>query len=201
MRASVCSLLQCDLFFFQAEDGIRDDLVTGVQTCALPISSGCQRTAGRGVSPNPGQSIATVVNATARRSCSGRISPRVEIELRAGSIRMVGPAPMRVTPRRTGAPCQLQSIWSRWICMGSGRGCSPDGAQRNPGTAFDCGDDRPGLRLVYHRAGPTGPAFGRPDGRLRPDAVAPSGLQARDPYFSSRDCKNRANAFSVTSET
>src|SRR5947208_12690390 len=24
-------------FFFQAEDGIRDDLVTGVQTCALPI--------------------------------------------------------------------------------------------------------------------------------------------------------------------
>ena len=26
-------------FFFQAEDGIRDDLVTGVQTCALPIYS------------------------------------------------------------------------------------------------------------------------------------------------------------------
>src|SRR5258708_13191124 len=28
------------MFFFQAEDGIRDDLVTGVQTCALPISWG-----------------------------------------------------------------------------------------------------------------------------------------------------------------
>src|SRR2546425_11285245 len=27
-------------FFFQAEDGIRDKLVTGVQTCALPISLG-----------------------------------------------------------------------------------------------------------------------------------------------------------------
>src|ERR1041384_8738930 len=27
-------------FFFQAEDGIRDKLVTGVQTCALPI---CRR--------------------------------------------------------------------------------------------------------------------------------------------------------------
>src|SRR5207249_6316033 len=26
-------------FFFQAEDGIRDRNVTGVQTCALPISS------------------------------------------------------------------------------------------------------------------------------------------------------------------
>src|SRR5256885_3073981 len=29
-------------FFFQAEDGIRDYKVTGVQTCALPIS-GCQK--------------------------------------------------------------------------------------------------------------------------------------------------------------
>src|SRR3989442_3863299 len=28
------------LFFFQAEDGIRDADVTGVQTCALPISLG-----------------------------------------------------------------------------------------------------------------------------------------------------------------
>src|SRR5438309_2906965 len=27
-------------FFFQAEDGIRDGTVTGVQTCALPISRG-----------------------------------------------------------------------------------------------------------------------------------------------------------------
>src|SRR5690348_18463538 len=27
-------------FFFQAEDGIRDGRVTGVQTCALPISYG-----------------------------------------------------------------------------------------------------------------------------------------------------------------
>ena len=43
-------------FFFQAEDGIRDYKVTGVQTCALPISGGAahvglgavpQRTVGR----------------------------------------------------------------------------------------------------------------------------------------------------------
>src|SRR5256886_10988462 len=27
----------CRFFFFQAEDGIRDLTVTGVQTCALPI--------------------------------------------------------------------------------------------------------------------------------------------------------------------
>src|SRR5688572_32405966 len=29
---------RCANFFFQAEDGIRDLTVTGVQTCALPIS-------------------------------------------------------------------------------------------------------------------------------------------------------------------
>src|SRR6266487_4028547 len=31
-------ILQCRFFFFQAEDGIRAGRVTGVQTCALPIS-------------------------------------------------------------------------------------------------------------------------------------------------------------------
>src|SRR5260221_6994406 len=31
------------LFFFQAEDGIRDHCVTGVQTCALPIFSDLAR--------------------------------------------------------------------------------------------------------------------------------------------------------------
>ena len=30
-------------FFFQAEDGIRDRDVTGVQTCALPIFSNLQK--------------------------------------------------------------------------------------------------------------------------------------------------------------
>src|SRR5947208_7819561 len=36
-------------FFFQAEDGIRDDLVTGVQTCALPILFFFGRICGRAV--------------------------------------------------------------------------------------------------------------------------------------------------------
>src|SRR5258706_10528010 len=36
-----CSML-C-FFFFQAEDGIRDWSVTGVQTCALPISASGER--------------------------------------------------------------------------------------------------------------------------------------------------------------
>src|SRR5436190_10977658 len=46
---------QSNFFFFQAEDGIRDHCVTGVQTCALPISCrwpicpsvGSETTAGR----------------------------------------------------------------------------------------------------------------------------------------------------------
>src|SRR5438132_7148297 len=33
-----CCVVFCFFFFFQAEDGIRDHCVTGVQTCALPIS-------------------------------------------------------------------------------------------------------------------------------------------------------------------
>src|SRR5260221_3765113 len=37
-------LHECFFFFFQAEDGIRDHCVTGVQTCALPI---CRAAEGR----------------------------------------------------------------------------------------------------------------------------------------------------------
>src|SRR5437879_11475980 len=33
------SIIFMYVFFFQAEDGIRDTSVTGVQTCALPISN------------------------------------------------------------------------------------------------------------------------------------------------------------------
>src|SRR6266851_7227219 len=38
MFMSILVLLLVFVFFFQAEDGIRDRDVTGVQTCALPIS-------------------------------------------------------------------------------------------------------------------------------------------------------------------
>src|SRR5205823_11362885 len=36
-------------FFFQAEDGIRGKLVTGVQTCALPIYSSREECGERGI--------------------------------------------------------------------------------------------------------------------------------------------------------
>src|SRR5256886_10526752 len=52
------------LFFFQAEDGIRDLTVTGVQTCALPISlrvsprpGGAPDTACPGSSVAPGHAV------------------------------------------------------------------------------------------------------------------------------------------------
>src|SRR5690348_18295213 len=36
----MCIFVMFFFFFFQAEDGIRDGRVTGVQTCALPILGG-----------------------------------------------------------------------------------------------------------------------------------------------------------------
>ena len=36
-KSSDCTGVSLVFFFFQAEDGIRDYKVTGVQTCALPI--------------------------------------------------------------------------------------------------------------------------------------------------------------------
>ena len=38
-RVEIFRCYLCVFFFFQAEDGIRDYKVTGVQTCALPIYS------------------------------------------------------------------------------------------------------------------------------------------------------------------
>src|SRR5260221_712953 len=47
----------CLFFFFQAEDGIRDHCVTGVQTCALPIYPLYER---EGVRLNPATREASV---------------------------------------------------------------------------------------------------------------------------------------------
>src|SRR3989441_13315577 len=48
-------MFSCSFFFFQAEDGIRDKLVTGVQTCALPISA--LRRAGAARRPPSAQAV------------------------------------------------------------------------------------------------------------------------------------------------
>src|SRR5258708_24696278 len=59
-------------FFFQAEDGIRDDLVTGVQTCALPIC--ClmgRRASGRAAGRSSGSS--SLIPVRRRRSEERRV--------------------------------------------------------------------------------------------------------------------------------
>src|SRR5207244_10162951 len=61
-------------FFFQAEDGIRDDLVTGVQTCALPICvyANSRRTR-RASSGRRGSSPSASRRRTAKRSEERRV--------------------------------------------------------------------------------------------------------------------------------
>src|SRR5690606_40957712 len=55
------------LFFFQAEDGIRDFHVTGVQTCALPISSRFLATGGGATSDLWLETIATLFDCEVAR--------------------------------------------------------------------------------------------------------------------------------------
>src|SRR5260370_30148608 len=57
-------------FFFQAEDGIRDSSVTGVQTCALPISH-----------------LLTFLSTQRRRSRNGRLGSGTRISRRAAARR------------------------------------------------------------------------------------------------------------------
>src|SRR5258708_5480438 len=55
-------------FFFQAEDGIRDDLVTGVQTCALPI---CHTGAAEEAAGRRGAGRRAVGQAAGPKGCAG----------------------------------------------------------------------------------------------------------------------------------
>src|SRR3989440_1521844 len=64
------------IFFFQAEDGIRDLIVTGVQTCALPICTGRAGRLTRASRRAASASISSVLqnaNRTSRRPSSGRL--------------------------------------------------------------------------------------------------------------------------------
>src|SRR5256886_12666510 len=93
-----CTLL---FFFFQAEDGIRDLTVTGVQTCALPISRGSDSRSGfphsRGPLLRPRLATARDANTSALR-------------LRLAHLRLDGQPPRkRSEERRVGKECR-----SRW---------------------------------------------------------------------------------------
>src|SRR2546427_4313316 len=91
-------------FFFQAEDGIRDLTVTGVQTCALPISSVQPSTfASRGTPMRGAQRGAT----RGRRSRSERL--RRLLERRRFERFQHLPYGERSEERRVGKECR-----SRW---------------------------------------------------------------------------------------
>src|SRR2546428_829375 len=70
------------VFFFQAEDGIRDLIVTGVQTCALPICEVAGPATSRGRSASPRATTARISPAASSRSSrptarATSVSPRV----------------------------------------------------------------------------------------------------------------------------
>src|SRR5207249_8929572 len=75
------------IFFFQAEDGIRDRNVTGVQTCALPIYLIC-------APPWPLTSDAveevTVTTAGNTADVSGQGGAQIKFVTRSGSNRFAG---------------------------------------------------------------------------------------------------------------
>src|SRR5436189_3200058 len=74
------SLCLVFFFFFQAEDGIRDTSVTGVQTCALPIygRTGAARKAPR----NPMFPLAARQTRISRRFSGGACSSMAYLALR-----------------------------------------------------------------------------------------------------------------------
>src|SRR5687767_15213097 len=91
-------------FFFQAEDGIRDKLVTGVQTCALPICPMCGGTAldGEDLCRNPHKSPVRV-------RCAGfrSLSTTAQNQFARGQRKRT--ATLRSEERRVGKECR-----SRW---------------------------------------------------------------------------------------
>src|SRR2546430_12049049 len=91
----------CLFFFFQAEDGIRDLTVTGVQTCALPILAAREKI------PDKGQEMRQwlLQDAVIDDDLEG---PRLQ-ELGGGHAHGTHGGPERSEERRVGKECR-----SRW---------------------------------------------------------------------------------------
>src|SRR5262249_57547798 len=70
-------------FFFQAEDGIRDWSVTGVQTCALPILGGSAVTGTRWPSRRPPSRASRRSSSVPSRACPRSEERRVGKEGRS----------------------------------------------------------------------------------------------------------------------
>src|SRR2546429_4995530 len=92
------------VFFFQAEDGIRDVAVTGVQTCALPISNYPDRATCCAGQPAAWQGLARHISAPPIRLCCS-------VATTGSGFRSHNPttARTRSEERRVGKECR-----SRW---------------------------------------------------------------------------------------
>src|SRR2546422_11663636 len=76
MRGTKAAML---FFFFQAEDGIRDVAVTGVQTCALPIlSNGSTAMPGRVSWPRPWAPRSRPIEPSTANETNARRRARIE---------------------------------------------------------------------------------------------------------------------------
>src|SRR5687767_16028072 len=99
-------------FFFQAEDGIRDKLVTGVQTCALPICTGSPMTNGSG-----DYAIAFSVHPHVRRTEAIRAGAAPTPSLGNDQMSPLFQA-VRSEERRVGKECR--SRWWPYHCKKNG---------------------------------------------------------------------------------
>src|SRR5207253_8425710 len=100
--------------FFQAEDGIRDGHVTGVQTCALPISTRVEVSLQRNAS---GVSLSVSDNGRGftaeegrKRSSYGLLGLRERVYLVGGEVD-IDSRPGRSEERRVGKECRCR--WAR----------------------------------------------------------------------------------------
>src|SRR5205823_8217000 len=98
-------------FFFQAEDGIRDKLVTGVQTCALPIlAAGLSESVTlRKIVPLSGSETPAAAWALPKA-----VGKSAAIPITSPVLRISGPriASARSEERRVGKECR--SRWGPW---------------------------------------------------------------------------------------
>src|SRR5204862_3362133 len=84
-------------FFFQAEDGIRDLYVTGVQTCALPISSSRSTASPKTRAPESASKVAQELGSS--------VTPSTETKAELMILRMVF-SNRRSEERRVGKGCR-----------------------------------------------------------------------------------------------
>src|SRR6266487_7001726 len=92
-------------FFFQAEDGIRDGRVTGVQTCALPISPSWGTASCASSWSRPARGSRRSTRSEERRvgkECRSRWSPYHQKKKRPLRRRRPRQAQGRVAPQREG---------------------------------------------------------------------------------------------------